>query len=296
MASGIADTMTKSGRRVAGGIVRRLKRARQKLVSLDQKKVLEALKSCAPVQDHTLLVHSSLSSCGYITEGPATVIAALRAWLAEGVGLALPTHTWSYPNASGVTPVYDYQVTPSVVGTITNYYRDQPGVVRSLHPSHSIAYSGPEAQGFVDGHELCETPCGHGTPYERLIAQDGSVLMFGATLDAYTLFHTAEDAAQVPYLYLPKQLILRSRDRKGEIREIPTWRQDMGVKRRFAAMDPWLEAQGLLLRRKLGLGELLYIPRAAALHDRIVHELRQDPLLLVAESARPGIRDSYVST
>jgi len=287
----IVDTMTKSGRRVAGGIVRMLKHARQKLVRLDQNNILDALRSCARVQDRTLLVHSSLSSCGYMTEGPATVIAALRAWLAEGIGLALPTHTWSYPNASGVAPVYDYQVTPSVVGTITNYYRQQPGVARSLHPSHSIAYSGPEAQEFVDGHELCETPCGHGTPYERLIALDGSVLMFGATLDAYTLFHTAEDAAQVPYLYLPQQLILRSRDRKGDVREIPTWRQDMGVKRRFGAMNLWLEAQGLLVRRKLGLGELLYIPRAAALHDRIVNELRQDPLLLVAETARPRIRE-----
>lgn len=283
MAAGITNTMTRSAARVAGGIVRRLKRARQKLVSLDQNKILAGLKSCAPVQDRTLLVHSSLSSCGYMTEGPATVIAALRAWLADGVGLALPTHTWSYPNASGVAPVYDYQVTPSVVGTITNYYREQPGVVRSLHPSHSVAYSGPEAQGFIDGHELCETPCGYGTPYERLIAQDGSVLMFGATLDAYTLFHTAEDAAQVPYLYLPQQLILRSRDRDGETKEIPTWRQDMGVTRRFGAMDVWLEAQGLLVRRKLGLGELLYIPRAAALHERVVKELRRDPLLLVAK-------------
>jgi aminoglycoside 3-N-acetyltransferase len=252
-------------------------------VSLDQNKILAGLKSCAPVQDRTLLVHSSLSSCGYMTEGPATVIAALRAWLADGVGLALPTHTWSYPNESGVAPVYDYQVTPSVVGTITNYYREQPGVVRSLHPSHSIAYSGPEAQGFIDAHELCETPCGHGTPYERLLTQDGSVLMFGATLDAYTLFHTAEDAAQVPYLYLPQQLILRSKDRNGETKEIPTWRQDMSVTRRFGAMDHWLEKQGLLVRRKLGLGELLYIPRAAALHERVVKELRRDPLFLVAE-------------
>ena len=289
MAAGITETISKNGRRVAGGIARRLKRARQKLVTLDERKILDALRSCAPVQDRPLLVHSSLSSCGYITEGPGTVIAALQAWLADGIGLTLPTHTWSYPNAAGVAPVYDYKVTPSLVGTITNYYREQPGIVRSLHPSHSIACSGPGAQQFVAGHETCETPCGKGTPYMRLIEQDGSVLMFGATLDSYTLFHTAEDAAKVPYLYLPKQLMLRSRFPSGEVKEIPTWRQDMGVTRRFGEMDTWLEKQGLLVRRKLGMGELLYIPRAAALHERLVKELQIDPLLLVAESARSAV-------
>ena len=282
-------TITKSGRRVAGGIARRLRRARQKLVTLDELKILEALKSCAPVQDRVLLVHSSLSSCGYITEGPGTVIAALRAWLADGVGLTLPTHTWSYPKASDVAPVYDYQVTPSLVGAITNYYREQPGVLRSLHPSHSLACSGPDAQQFIAGHETCETPCGKGTPYMRLVEQDGSVLMFGASLDSYTLFHTAEDAAQVPYLYLSKQLMLRSKMPSGEVKEIPTWRQDMGVTRRFGEMDVWLEEQKLLMRRKLGMGELLYIPHAAALHERIVKELQSDPLLLVAESARSAV-------
>jgi aminoglycoside 3-N-acetyltransferase len=239
-------------------------------------------------------MHSSLSACGYMTEGPATLIGALRKWLSKSVVLALPTHTWSYPNATGVAPIYDYQATPSVVGAITNYYWGQPGIVRSLHPSHSVACGGPNAPAFIDGHELCETPCGHGTPYERLIEQDGSVLMFGATLDSYTLFHTAEDAAQVPYLYLPKQLILRCKDKNGEVQDIPTWRQDMSVTRRFGAMDRWLEEQGLLVRGKLGLGELLYIPRAGALHQQVVDELRRDPLFLLDEGGRATVASREV--
>ncbi len=286
---GFAETMTRNGRRVAGGIMRRIKRTRQKLVRLDKDKILEALKSFEPRQDRLLLMHSSLSSCGYMAEGPATVISALGSWLAEGTALSLPTHTWSYPTASGVAPLYDYQVTPSVVGTITNYFRELSNVERSLHPSHSIAYRGPDARAFIDGHELCERPCGQGTPYERLLERDCSVLMFGATLDSYTLFHTAEDAAQVPYLYLPQQLILRSRDRDGDIKEIRTWRHDMGVTRRFGELENWLAEERLLIRRKLGLGQLLYIPRAVALHERITEELRRDPLLLVSESARAGV-------
>ena len=117
--------------------------------------------------------------------------------------------------------------------------------------------------------------------------------MFGATLDAYTLFHTAEDAAAVPYLYMSERLTLRSRDRQGQVKDIPTWRQDMGVTRRFGEMESWLEDQKLLETRRLGTGKLLYIPRSKQLHERMIKELRQDPFLLVHDSIRNQVKDRY---
>ncbi|HET7114128.1 MAG TPA: AAC(3) family N-acetyltransferase, partial [Pyrinomonadaceae bacterium] len=236
-----------------------------------------------------LLVHSSLSACGSIDGGPATVISALRSWITDRAALALPTHTWSYPDATGIAPVYDFTATPSVVGTITNHYWRQPGVVRSQHPSHSIAVSGPGAEDLCRDHELRETPCGPGTPYLRIAEGNSSVLMFGATMDSYTLFHTAEDAADVPYLYFPEQVTLRTRGADGTIRSVQMWRQDMSVARRFAATADWLAEQGLLVRRRLGLGELLFIPSARALHDRVVETMRRDPLFLVDEKARAAV-------
>src|SRR5688572_1411395 len=260
--------------RITEGVVRRLKRARRKLVRLNEAKIREALESCGAFNSDLLLVHSSLSACGSIDGGPTTVINALRSWITDSSALALPTHTWSYPDATGVAPVYDFRSTPSVVGTITNYYWGQPGVVRSLHPSHSIAVSGPGAGDLCCDHELRETPCGAGTPYLRIATGSSSVLMFGATMDAYTLFHTAEDAADVPYLYFPEQVTLRTRGADDVVREVQMWRQDMSVTRRFAATADWLAEQGLLIRRKLGLGELLFIPNARALHERMVETMR----------------------
>jgi aminoglycoside 3-N-acetyltransferase len=282
--------MTLTTSRITEGVVRRFKRARRKLVRLNEAKIREALESCGAFKADLLLVHSSLSACGSIDGGPATVISALRSWITDKAALALPTHTWSYPDATGVAPVYDFQSTPSVVGTITNHYWRQPEVVRSLHPSHSIAVSGPRAEELCRGHELCETPCGPGTPYLRIAEGDSSVLMFGATMDKYTLYHTAEDAADVPYLYLPEQVTLRSRTADGEVKSIQTWRQDMSVARRFEATADWLVDEGLLLRRKLGLGELLFVPSARALHERVVEMMRRDPLFLVDEKARPEVK------
>ena len=106
-------------------------------------------------------------------------------------------------------------------------------------------------------------------------------------MDSYTLFHTAEDEAQVPYLYAPQQVTLRTKDKDGSVRSIEMWRQDMSIARRFEATADWLADKQLLVRRRLGLGELLFVPSARALHETIVKTLREDPMFLVDEKARP---------
>lgn len=282
-------TATNISKRITEGVFRRFKRARRRLVRLDEAKILDALRGLGPFESDLLLVHSSLSACGLIDGGPATVVSALRSWISDRTALAMPTHTWSYPDHTGVAPVYDYESTPSVVGTITNYYWRQPGVVRSLHPSHSLASSGAEAEKLLENHEFCETPCGAGTPYQRIAEENSSVLMFGATLDSYTLFHTAEDAAGVPYLYYPEQVTLRTKSKDGSVRSLEMWRQNMGVARRFAATIDWLAEQGLVVRRRLGLSELLFVPSARALHEKMVETMRRDPLFLVDEKVRPDV-------
>ncbi|HEY3581805.1 MAG TPA: AAC(3) family N-acetyltransferase [Pyrinomonadaceae bacterium] len=274
-------------KRITEGVFRRYKRAKRKLVRLNEAKILEALKSCGAFKSDLLFVHSSLSACGSIDGGPQTVVNALRSWIGDRPALAMPTHTWSYPDKTGVAPVYDYQSTPSVVGTITNFYWRQPGIVRSLHPSHSLACSGPDAERFLAGHENFETPCGEGTPYSQIAHGNSSVLMFGATMESYTLFHTAEDEAEVGYLYAPEQVTLRTKEKDGSVRSILMWRQDMSIARCFAARTDWAVDQDLVIRRKLGLSELLFIPDARALHAKMVQKLREDPLFLVDEKGRP---------
>lgn len=266
----------------AGSIVRRIGKVTRKLVRLDHDKILNALSSFGHNQSEILLVHSSLSACGHIEGGPETVINALRSWIPDNTLLAMPTHTWSYPTATGEAPVYDAQATPSLVGAITDFFWRQPKVIRSLHPSHSVACHGSNGDHLCEGHEFQEKPCGSGTPYERMVQTNASVLMFGASLDSYTLFHTAEDAARVPYLYLPQKMILKTTKPDGSLLELQSWRQNMGLARRFKETVDWLEDENLLLRRKLGKGELLFIPRADRVHYEVVKQLRSDPLFLIA--------------
>ena len=275
-----------SGQGAAGSVARRLSKVTRRLVRLDHDKILRVLASFGESHSDILLVHSSLSACGYISGGPATVVKALRSWVPKTTLLAMPTHTWSYPTQSEEAPIYDPQLTQSLVGAITDFFWREQGVVRSLHPSHSLACQGPGSDYFCREHELRETPCGAGTPYERMVESNASVLMFGARLDSYTLFHTAEDAARLPYLYLPGQINLKTKRADGTVLDVRSRRQNMGIARRFSETADWLEQEGLLVRRRLGKGELLFIPRADHLHDRVVKQLRADPLFLVASEAR----------
>jgi aminoglycoside 3-N-acetyltransferase len=258
---------------------------RRRYTHLDQQAIRVTLESFGRLRATVLLVHSSLSACGHIAGGAPMVLKTLRSW-GKLSSLAMPTHTYCYPRGNKPASCFDPAQTSSVVGVITDIFWRQPRVTRSLHPTHSLACEGPLAEEFCRGHEFTDTPCGKGTPYERLVQRDAAVLMFGVSLNAYTLFHTTEDAANVPYLYEPRGYTLAVKNPSGLTIPFPMRRQDMSVDRRFAAMDVWLEKRGLLFRRALGLAELLYVPSAAAVHYTLIEELLRDPWFLLSDFAR----------
>lgn len=260
-------------------LARRLRRIRLRFSPVSTTKLDAALRQLIPEPVPVLFVHSSLSNCGHIPGGAATVVTALRK---VATTVVLPTHTYCYPRPDGDVPVYDATATRSQVGAISDWFWRQPGVIRSIHPTHSLAAIGPLAGTLCEGHELCDTPCGKGTPYEKLIERDAAVLMLGCTMNTYTLFHTAEDFARCPYLYYPNQVSLRYRIGE-EIRPIEMWRQDMTHVRRFTEMDAELEAAGLLRRTRLGLGTLLYIPSSAAVQRYLEEKLTRNPRHLLKD-------------
>lgn len=256
--------------------------ARRLLSPLNRSKIQRSLSQLGPVTAKFVLIHSSLSHCGHILGGPALATHVLEDWLGNRT-LVMPAHTYCYPDARGHVPVFDPGLTASVVGRISDHFWRQPGVMRSLHPTHSLAAKGRDAAWLLAGHEDCTTPCGAGTPYERLVHADTGVLMFGTTLDAYTLFHTSEDAARVPYLYEEEIYHLKIQQRNNVERDFPMYRQNMKITRRFTEITPWLQERGLLTRHRLGLGELLWLPSARAVHQALLEALAENPWLLTAK-------------
>lgn len=166
---------------------------------LDKSDLLGCFADVGVRSGGTLLVHSSLSSFGTVRGGEHTVIDALLETVGPDGLLAMPTHTWS--TVSAKQPIFHQHLSPSITGRITESFRRRPSAVRSLHPTHSVAAIGPDAQEFCSGHELYSTPCSRTSPYGRVVARGGQVLMLGVGLDCLTLMHGIEEWAEVPWLF-----------------------------------------------------------------------------------------------
>ena len=227
-----------------------------------------------------LLVHSSLSKLGFVRGGAPAVIQALRDVLGERGTLLMPAHTWEWMNKG--CRVFDARTLPGCIGVLPEVFRLQPGVLRSLHPTHSVAAVGPEARRLIDGHETADTPCGDGTPYARLLEEDGQILLLGASLDSNTAFHTLEAQCGFPHLLRQgeEQFEIISQDGTRQLRAV---RQHLeGVSRRYAAFEGPLVEAGVARRGEAGSGKMLLLDgRALAVWASQL--LKIDPLALMAD-------------
>ena len=140
--------------------------------------------------EETILIHSSMKSIGEVEGGADTVLDALIEYFGHGL-LLLPTHTWKNINAD--SPVYNPKETPSCVGLLTNMFLKRDGVIRSLHPTHSMAGIGKKAAEYLAGEENNNTPCTPGGCYDRLRSCGGKVLLVGVGHERNTFIHSVEE-------------------------------------------------------------------------------------------------------
>lgn len=157
--------------------------------------LLEQLKALQINPRGTLLVHSSLKSIGEVQGGADTVLDVLSEYMKDGL-LVLPTHTWSYVNAAN--PRFDVLESPSCIGILPELFRKRPGVVRSWHPTHSVAALGKDAVAFTAGEERWDTPCSRGSVYGKLLDRKADIMLLGVDLRRNTFIHGIEEWVDIP--------------------------------------------------------------------------------------------------
>jgi aminoglycoside 3-N-acetyltransferase len=162
----------------------------------------------------TLLVHSSLSSLGWVAGGAQAVILALQAALSESGTLVMPAHSTANSEPSwwrsrpvpedwwqtirDSLPAFDPAATTTRrMGAIAELFRTSPGVVRSMHPQHSFAARGRHAGRVVEDHRL-ESPLGDSSPLARVYELNGHVLLLGVEHGNNTSLHLSEHRADWP--------------------------------------------------------------------------------------------------
>jgi aminoglycoside N3'-acetyltransferase len=255
--------------RAARGRIRRLRyRVRQRAapVRVTREDIVQSLREVGLREGDGVFLHSSLSSFGEIEGGSRTVIDALEEVLGpEGI-IAMP----AFPLVGGTLeylstdPVFDVANTPSRMGALTERFRTSPGVVRSLHPTHSVAAKGPGADELVAGHDLAETPFGAGTPFARMIDRGMVQLWFGVGLRIFTLYHAFECLRPRGFpieVFAADRVDAKVVDEEGRERTVSTLVHDPVVGGRKddtrAAIREHLLAAGVLKQTTLGRGEVM---------------------------------------
>ncbi|MFH1571874.1 MAG: AAC(3) family N-acetyltransferase [Gemmatimonadota bacterium] len=224
-----------------------------------------------------LLVHSSLSSLGWVPGGPDTVIGGLLDALGPEGTLLLPA--LSYASVGAEQPVFDVRRTPACVGAIPERFRAWPGVRRSLSPTHSVCGLGPLAAQVLGSHQLNRTPCGAHSPFRALRDRGGSILFLGCGLRPNTSMHGVEELSEPPYLFCG-EVEYTIVEAEGTCRQVTCRRHGFaGWAQRYDRLADLLPERGLRAGRVLAAAT--HLVEAPLMWERADAALRRDPYCLV---------------
>jgi aminoglycoside 3-N-acetyltransferase len=176
--------------------------------------LIRDLKNIGIENGMVLLVHSSLSSIGWVSGGAVAIILALEEVLGRKGTLAMTAFSgdlsdpskWVNPpvpenwfdTIKETMPAFDPDLTPTRgVGKIAEAFRKQKYVYRSNHPQVSFIARGRYAK-YITGNHSLEKALGEGSPLAKIYKLGGYVLLIGVGYANSTSLHLAEYRADYP--------------------------------------------------------------------------------------------------
>ncbi len=168
-----------------------------------------------------VMLHSSMKAIGEVEGGADTVVDVFMEYFSDGLFMT-PAHTWA--QMSETHSCFDPETEPACVGIIPNLFLKRSGVVRSLHPTHSIAAAGPLAAEYVRGEENCTTPCTPGGCWDRLRHIHAKILLAGVTHIRNTFIHSIEEVLDVPERFTPEPVSFQIKMPGGSLKQVWMYR------------------------------------------------------------------------
>lgn len=206
-------------------------------------------------QDSTILIHSSCKSIGPVEDGADTVLDVFQAYFKDGL-LVFPTHTWDKVNPEN--PVFILAETPCCTGILPELFRKRPGVIRSGHPTHSVAAYGRKAGAFTADDIHCDTPCARGSSWGKLIDEDAVIMLLGVTFTRNTFMHGVEEWADIPGRLTDEHTLYYTALPDGRKVEVPSRRHVGHPSEMFDHILPTCIEKGIVRQGLFGDAPILW--------------------------------------
>ena len=248
--------------------------------------ILHALAGMQIDPRGTVLIHSSMKAVGAVENGADTVLDACIEYMRPGL-LVFPTHSWSEENLAD--NVYDPRTEPSCVGILTNLFLRRPGVMRSLHPTHSVGVLGKDAEAFIAGEEQCDTPCPRTGCWGRLYDSRAQIVFLGCSLKKNTFIHGVEEWNAIPgrIAQLPRHITIMLPDGGMMARPLYGHYSPVGdVSYNYDKLLPAFLSRGIARKGRLGDAEC-YVCDAVGMGDLTTALLQRNQDLFIDDTPIP---------
>lgn len=184
---------------------------------VSQAQVLDSLRQVGVEVGDGLVIHTALQFFGHPQGGLGMYLDALKTAVGldaapPGGTLAVPTFNFSFAGGAD----YDPASTPAVkMGVFSEFFRQQPGAVRTTHPMQSFAVMGTHAAELA----AMDTPSAFddGSAVDWMVRQGFKLLLLGADIQAASILHYSEQRVGVPYRYW--------KDFGGQVRRNNAWQE-----------------------------------------------------------------------
>lgn len=163
-----------------------------------------------------ILMHSSMKAL-QTTKTPIEFIEDILSVIGTEGTILIPAFT--YDGVTAENPYFDVKESEPCVGLIPRSFYKMPGVVRSLHPTHSVCAYGKMASDLTSKHILDKTPVGPNSPIMKLLEYNGKILFIGDVLESCTFMHGVEEMVGTAYTLAKDCIHYVIKDNDGNIIE-----------------------------------------------------------------------------
>jgi len=235
------------------------------------------LKKSGLEKGDVMLLHSSFKSFGEVEGGPQTVVDALLSVLGKEGTLIVPTFNFDF---SSTNKPWDVKTTPSQMGIISEFVRQNPKSRRIFHPIYSFSIIGNLADEL--GSLRYKSSYGADSLFAKLKKLNGKIMQIDSVYKGTTFFLHVEEMEGCNYRYL-KEFTGKVTDETGRTYEdtflINVRDLSRGVITNVKAMGDILIHEGIAKVTKIG-DATVWTMKADDVYKRTALEMKNNPYIL----------------